>query len=105
MRNTAIEVIGMVKDTSRNEYDRDRKLRLALAHLIQIIGEAANHLSDAFQISHPEIPWEDIIGMRNRIVHEYLGIDENLVWDTATQDLEELVQALERPLAEEERKD
>ena len=53
----------------------DENLRLALIHLIQIIGEAGRQVSQEFSDRHPEIPWADIIGMRNKVVHDYLGVD------------------------------
>ena len=55
---------------SRKAYDSDENLRLALIHLIQIIGEAGRQVSQEFSDRHPEIPWADIIGMRHKVVHD-----------------------------------
>ncbi len=74
----------------------DENLRLALAHLIQIIGEAARHVSDEARRKHPEIPWTAIIGMRHKVVHDYLEVDEDIVWDVVTADLPPIVTVLER---------
>lgn len=52
-------------------------------------------MSADFSSRHPEIPWADIIGMRHKVVHDYLGIDEDIVWQVVTEDLPKLVTALE----------
>ncbi len=80
---------------SRSSARCDENLRLALTHLIQIVGEAARRVSPEFVESHPQIPWSEITGMRNKVVHDYLGVDEDIVWQVATVDLPNLVAALE----------
>jgi len=61
-----------------------------------VLGEAARRVSDEFQSSHPAIPWEDISGMRHKIVHDYLAVDEDIVWEVVTTDLPSLIPSLER---------
>lgn len=65
----------------------DRKALYAVAYCLLIIGEASNHLADGVEARCPGIPWRQIRGTRNRIVHEYRGLDPQVVWDTATNDL------------------
>ena len=72
-------------------YDADENLRLALIHLIQIVGEVGRQVSREFSDRHPEIPWADIIGMRHKVVHDYLGVDEDIVWQVVTEDLPKLM--------------
>jgi len=67
-----------------------------LAHLIQVLGEAARRVSPEFRQMHPEVPWNEIIGMRHKIVHDYLRVDEDIIWQVATVDLPRLVQTLDR---------
>jgi uncharacterized protein with HEPN domain len=83
---------------SREEFERDEVLRLALRHLLQIVGEAASRLPRDFRAGNPDIPWDEIVGMRHRVVHDYLGIDDEVVWTTVVQDLPSLVELLERKL-------
>jgi uncharacterized protein with HEPN domain len=90
-RKAVTKTVGL----SRAAYDADENLRLALIYLIQVIGEAARQVSRDFTGGHPEIPWENIIGMRHKVVHDYLGVDEDIVWSVATDDLPKLVAALE----------
>jgi uncharacterized protein with HEPN domain len=95
MLDMARKAVGKVQDLPRDAYNADENLRLALIHLVQVIGEAARQVSREFAATHPEIPWENIVGMRHKVVHDYLGVDEDIVWQVVTEDLPKLVQALE----------
>ena len=86
----------MVRGKTRQDYDRDSALRLALTHLIQVIGEAARRVSVQFRDRHPQIPWEAIAGMRSKIVHDYMNVDEDIVWDSVTQELQPLIEELRK---------
>jgi uncharacterized protein with HEPN domain len=100
MSDRVAQVRAKVAGVSREDFDADENLRLAVTHLVQDVGEAAGRLSAAFRARHPEVPWRQIIGMRHRIVHEYLDVDFDLVWDVATVDFPPLLavlQALVRP--------
>jgi uncharacterized protein with HEPN domain len=96
MLDTAESIAHKVVGKSRADFDADENLRLALTHLIQVIGEAARRVSPGFQTSHPQIPWKNIVGMRNRVVHDYMYVDFDLVWDVVTVDLPPLVMQLQR---------
>ncbi|MFN7984397.1 MAG: HepT-like ribonuclease domain-containing protein [Vicinamibacterales bacterium] len=98
MLDMARKAVGKTQGISRETFDGDENLRLALIHLIQVIGEAARQVSRPFADRHPEIPWAEIIGMRHKVVHDYLGVDEDIVWAVVSQDLPTLVFALE-PIA------
>jgi uncharacterized protein with HEPN domain len=78
------------------KYDNDENLRLAVTHLIQVIGEAAGRVSQPTRLAYPDIPWREITGMRNRIVHDYLNIDEDVVWQVSIADLPPLIALLEK---------
>ena len=60
-----------------------------------MIGEAARQVSVDFTVTHPEVPCANIIGMRHKVVHDYLGVDEDIVWQVVTGDLPKLVASLE----------
>jgi uncharacterized protein with HEPN domain len=96
MLDTARQAMAKVRGIDRQTYDDDENLRLALAYLIQIIGEAARRVSSRRRAAHPEIPWRQIMGMRHRIVHDYMNVDFDMVWTVVTWDLPPLVMDLER---------
>lgn len=95
MLDMARKAVGKTHGILRAQYDADENLRLALIHLIQTIGEAARRVSPEFCKSYPGVRWADIVGMRHKVVHDYLGVDEDVVWQVATEDLHELIAALE----------
>ncbi len=80
--------------TTREQYNQNETIQAACRYWLQVIGEAAGKVSAAFQASQPEIPWRAMAGMRNRIVHDYLGIDDETVWKTVTERIPELIDAL-----------
>ncbi|MFH1740541.1 MAG: DUF86 domain-containing protein [bacterium] len=96
MIETAQKAVSKVIEKTRADFEADEDLQLALAHLIQIIGEAARRVSDRTVEKHPDIPWSEIVGMRHKIVHDYINLDTDVVWEVVTQDLEPLIDALER---------
>jgi uncharacterized protein with HEPN domain len=73
----------------------------AVLHHITVIGEAANRLSSELRSGHPEIPWADIISQRNRVVHDYFGLDWTLLWKTVVEDVPRLRDQVSRILATE----
>jgi uncharacterized protein with HEPN domain len=91
MLDMARKAVGKTQSISREAYDADENLRFALIHLVQIIGEAARQVSEEFCVSHPQIRWADIIGMRHKVVHDYLGVDEDIVWQVVREDLPTLI--------------
>ena len=95
MLDMARKAVSKTHNISRETYDADENLRLALIHLIQTIGEAARQVSREFCNDHPNVRWADIIGMRHKVVHDYLGVDDDIVWQVATEDLPTLVASLE----------
>ncbi|MHB0936025.1 MAG: HepT-like ribonuclease domain-containing protein [Armatimonadota bacterium] len=70
----------------------------AILHAVEIIGEAAAKVSPEYRSSHPEIPWRDIVGMRNHLVHAYFDIDIPLTWKTVTEDIPQLIETLKKLL-------
>lgn len=68
--------VRAIESKTRAQYDQDDILRLGLTHLVQVIGEAARKVSDEFRFQHPEIPWRKIVGMRHRIVHDYMRVEK-----------------------------
>lgn len=100
----AREIVALTTARSREDLNRDRILYLALLQLLQITGEAANRLSKAFRESQPQVPWAEIIGLRNRLIHGYNTIDSEIIWKVVTVDVPALVASLETILPPNARK-
>jgi len=98
MLDAAHEAIAFTQGRVREDLDADRMLTLSLVKEIEIIGEAANQVSERTKEQLPAIPWADITGMRNRLVHVYFDINLEILWQTAQHDLPPLIAALERVL-------
>lgn len=100
MRDAAREALEFARGRVRSDLDPDRMLVLALIKDIEIIGEAANQVSEETRTQFPKIPWADIIGMRHRLVHAYFDINLEVLWQTVQQDLPPLLAALKEGLEE-----
>lgn len=98
MLDYAQKAISISQGRNRNDLDEDLTFNLALTHLIEIIGEAANRVPEEFQDNHTEIPWAQIIGMRNRLIHGYDEVDLNFLWSVVQNDLPGLIAKLEELL-------
>ena len=73
---------------------------LAVVRLLEIIGEAARVVSTEFRDANPEIPWPQIVGLHNRLIHGYTDVDWDVLWDIVTNDLPKLIGALQDLLGE-----
>ena len=101
----AIELIEeYLRDKSYEEFKNNRMLQDAVIREIEIIGEATKNLSMDFRSKYPDIPWRQIAGMRNKLIHEYFGVDLDAVWDTATKDIPSLKEKLREIMEKEEKK-
>jgi len=91
----AIERIqGYTEGMSFEDFIADQKTVDAVIRNLEIIGEAAKHIPDEFKALHPDIPWREIAGMRDRLIHAYFGVDLSLVWHTIRSELWELEKAM-----------
>ncbi len=75
---------------SFEEFEKDRKTIDAVIRNFEIIGEASNKLPEEFRNKYPEVPWRSIIGLRNVLIHDYLGVDIKAVWGNLKQELPHL---------------
>ena len=95
MLDAAREAMSFAAGRSRGDLDRDRMLVLAIVKDVEIVGEAASRTTAATRAAHPGVPWAQIIAMRNRLIHAYFDVDLQVVWDTVTVDLPQLIAVLE----------
>ena len=101
MLDHALEASALMQGRTRSDLNADRVLSLALVRLLEIVGEAANRIPAEVQVQHPDIPWREIIGLRNRLIHGYGAIDLDIVWRIIMADLPPLIKALEKAIQDE----
>lgn len=99
MLDSALKAKALVKDKTRADLENAWIEKLALVRLFEILGEAANRVPAEEQKQHPEIPWSQIIGLRNRLIHGYDAIDLDILWQIVVQDLDPLIASLEAVLS------
>ena len=87
-----------IQGKKRSDLDSNRMLELSLVRLVEIIGEAATRVGAESREKYPSIPWLQIIGMRNRLIHGYDAVDLDVLWDTIIDDLPPLIAELEKIL-------
>lgn len=95
MAEAARTAIRFCLAREQQELDSDTMLRMALLHVVQIIGEAAARVSDAGRAAVPGVEWAVIVAMRNRLVHAYFDVNTDILWKTVTISLPALLQQLE----------
>ena len=95
MLDAAKQVQTFMQGRNREDLDSDPMLRLAVVKAIEIIGEAAAKVSPERQTTIPQLPWPQMVSMRNRLTHAYFDIDTEVVWKTIVEDLPELIHLLE----------
>ena len=98
MLDPAREAMILSKGKSLEDLASDRVLCLAIVRLLEIVGEAATRVPKEERSRRPEVPWTQIISLRNRLIHGYDAIDYEILWHILNRDLAELVLSLERLL-------
>ena len=94
MLDHAAEAVQMAEGRERKDLDADRQFSLAMTRLLEFVGEAGNRISSNVQVQLSSIPWQAVIGLRNRLIHGYDDVDFDILWDTVQQDLPPLIRAL-----------
>jgi uncharacterized protein with HEPN domain len=98
MLDHAREAVSLIQGKQREDLGRERLLELSLVRLIEIVGEAAARVSPKGRRTFQGIPWKEVIGMRNRLIHGYDQVDLDVLWDTIEDDLPPLILRLETSL-------
>ena len=100
MLDHAREAVEMVAGKQREHLGRERMFELALVRLVEVVGEAATRVSPEGQRRYDTIPWAEVRGLRNRLVHGYDVVDLNILWDIVNDDLPPLIVELVRILGQ-----
>ena len=98
MMEAAVKILKYTQGLTFEDFLADDKTIYAVVRNFEIIGEASLRIDEDFRLENPQIEWKKLRGFRNRIVHDYFGIDYEIVWSILTQDVEELVFQLDQLL-------
>jgi len=91
----AREAVEICHGRKRSDLDSDRLLNLALTRLVEIVGEAANRVPASIQEKYPDLPWLQMIGVRNRLIHGYDSVDFDILWIIVQHDLPSVIEKIE----------
>jgi uncharacterized protein with HEPN domain len=94
-------IIDFTQGMTQNEFREDVKTQAAVLYEIALLGEAGRRFSTEFRIKHPEIPYSEIIAMRNKLIHDYQEVDLGIVWQTIQQDIPQLFEIISLLLSQE----
>jgi uncharacterized protein with HEPN domain len=100
MIEAAEHALAFVAGRERADLDRDAMLLLALTRAVEVVGEAAGKVSEAARRELPKVPWPQIVGMRNRLIHAYFDINRDILWDTVQLALPPLIAQLKPAVRE-----
>ena len=85
------QILIFTKNMNKQEFVNDEKTQSSVLYQLVIMGEAVNRLSEKFKNQYPQIPFNEIRGMRNRVVHEYKEVDCDIIWEAIQKDIPELI--------------
>jgi len=83
-------ICNFTKNMSYEDLERDKKTLYAVIRCLEVLGEAVKKIPKYIKEEYPEIPWQEIAGIRDKLIHEYFGVDIEIVWDTIDEDLSPL---------------
>lgn len=96
MLDSAKAILSFAKGKRRASLDKDRLLLSAVLRELEVIGEAANRISEKTKKRFPDLPWKELVGMRNRLIHAYFDVDHDIIWKTVREYLPSFQKQLEQ---------
>lgn len=95
IRDALREVREFTGETSHEGFSKNRMMQNAVMRSFEVVGEAARRVSPEFREAHPEVPWRIMGDFRNKLIHNYFGLDLDVIWKTATEDAPTLLDQIE----------
>lgn len=99
IRDALQQIVDYTRGVSEEQFRQSRLLQDGIVRELEIVGEASRNLSDEFRHGHEEVPWAQIIGLRNRITHEYFNLNLDIIWEIVRDDVPTLKQQVLNLLA------
>ena len=81
------DILNFAADMTVDEFEADKKTQYAVIHCLEVIGEAVKKIPDDLKNRYNKIPWKEIAGMRDKLIHDYFGVDLETVWTTIAEDI------------------
>ena len=95
IRQSLIDIVEFTKSMDYESFVSDRKTIHAVVRSLEIIGEAAKKIPEEYRLQQPQIPWKKMMGMRDKLIHEYFGIDNKILWKTISEEIPPLLPIIE----------
>jgi len=95
IRDSISDIRNFIQSMTYADFSEDRKTINAVIRSLEIIGEAAKKIPPDIRQKYPHVPWREIAGMRDKLIHEYFGIDLSIIWETVQHDFSDLENAVE----------
>jgi len=92
--DAALKVYEFTNGMDLASFQRDERTVFAVVRALEVIGEAANRIPNTVQERYPNVPWRDMVDMRNKVIHDYFGVDVEVVWRTVCEDIPPLRAAI-----------
>jgi uncharacterized protein with HEPN domain len=93
--NSILRIEQFIQNITEDEFKQDEKTQYAVIRAFEIIGEASKKISQDIKENHSDIPWREISGMRDKLIHDYVGVNTAVIWKTATEDIPTLKRSIE----------
>jgi uncharacterized protein with HEPN domain len=100
IKNECEYLINRSKHSNYDDFVKNEELKRASVRSLEIIGEAARHIPKELRGKYPNIKWKSIVGIRNKLIHEYFGVDYMILWKTIKEKIPELLETIERIIRE-----
>jgi uncharacterized protein with HEPN domain len=95
IRDAVNNILEFTEGCAEEDFKNDKKTFSAVVRMLEIIGEATSKLTQEFKDQYPDIPWQDMKDMRNKLIHEYFTVDAEIVWELLQEDIPDLKEQLE----------
>jgi uncharacterized protein with HEPN domain len=100
IRDAVAKAEQFVAGMTYEQFAADEKTAFAVVRALEIVGEAARKIPESTQARYPRVPWREMMGMRNILIHDYFGVNLHVVWNTVQNDLPPMKPQIERMIAE-----